>query len=829
MNSDEFPLILSPNLGCPLIVEVDEDLAGSPDLELTLIVAGRYGEFDSPVKELAGGRLFLRPSDPGATGLPNKVDLATGDPIEIKDWNLLADFKKPDETRHLINNILHYDILGEGTRYWRIRVQVKTTDQASGAPIKSLLRKHSNSEPCLPTLYDLVVQRSSEVERVNYHAVQFVDSNKERVDFIHVTDLHISKRNDEILGEVLEDKQERRRETIEQEYINFNRNVRLFIECANKLADEGKLDFVVITGDLVDYAFHGWEYDPNPSENNWRSFIHIFTGMGSEKALRNNEGIKVAIFTSTGNHDWRSYPYALTLKEYAREFGLTKKEAGSFCSRGFDLDEFLKYEKKQQKSPHMVRNTFRLPSMLDMARILGKIKLFFSPYLAAAIVFIVLALLFFIGITGLIFIGSIVAYFTSQAPQDSQGFVSAVGDSVRSAVGDWGTALALITAALSAITTLVKKTRSYGQRLWSVLVIAFMKWLRPVVSMYLQALYAGPMSLHYYLKHVNPYLDYAFRYRDDLFVVMDTGMDYAVGEVTEKAQSEERQGLGFSIQDNIQGGAPDSYGFDYRKLYCDWSQIVWLERTLEIGQTLDGSKEEASHQHTRRRFIFVHAPPLNPDMANIADKIDWYQFTESGKAKKHDFNPWDRFKAPQKTGTKGAPISFRKQFIDAKKEYDSKQMWIAKSERGLTYGTLNNYRSHFFFLCMGYRENEVRGKGDPKRRNEVDLVFSGHAHRNIEFRVDKDREHNIRVYSDQYSWIAQEIVRRDEWLDVFRPVILQTAAGGLAGSHDPVPPYFRRVTIDKEGCVADFRVCRVKPLSAQATTVPPQELLGCGS
>jgi hypothetical protein len=39
---------------------------------------------------------------------------------------------------------------------------------------------------------------------------------------------------------------------------------------------------------------------------------------------------------------------------------------------------------------------------------------------------------------------------------------------------------------------------------------------------------------------------------------------------------------------------------------------------------------------------------------------------------------------------------------------------------------------------------------------EVDLVFSGHAHRNIEFRIDKewvdrDNKHEIRIYSDLYS------------------------------------------------------------------------------
>jgi hypothetical protein len=85
----------------------------------------------------------------------------------------------------------------------------------------------------------------------------------------------------------------------------------------------------------------------------------------------------------------------------------------------------------------------------------------------------------------------------------------------------------------------------------------------------------------------------------------------------------------------------------------------------------------------------------------------------------------------------------------------------------------------------------------------VDLVFSGHAHRNIEFRLEKEwvasnKKHEIRIFSDVYSqlWNAGKI--RETWED-YRLVILQTAACGLKGRYDDNPPYYSKVKIDGKG------------------------------
>jgi hypothetical protein len=74
---------------------------------------------------------------------------------------------------------------------------------------------------------------------------------------IHVTDMHIARRNDripEILAEVRSCK-----EMIElgSRYVNFNDNLRTVVAYANRLVRQGTPVVVVATGDLVDFYVDG--------------------------------------------------------------------------------------------------------------------------------------------------------------------------------------------------------------------------------------------------------------------------------------------------------------------------------------------------------------------------------------------------------------------------------------------------------------------------------------------------------------------------------------------------------------------------------------------
>ena len=707
MKEAEFPLVLSPNLGCPRIVSLEGLKKGET---IPLIIAGRYGEFACPLRDTFEGMFYLRLCDSLGENAQDIQLHPVDDPQEIRDWNLLCDFTTIDGTQKIFNSELHYNVLGEETRYWRLDVAIREEDSDS---FQSLVR--NKGENMLPTLYDLILRdKEDKEERVNYHAIQVVGSTSGGCNFIHLTDIHAAKRNDEILGEVLKVKSRRSRSEIVDAYINFNDGLREFIGIANAMADAGELDFVVVTGDLVDFTFHGWENEPNAAENNWRTFIHLITGTGAEQ-VKGNPGLKVAVYTSTGNHDWRLHPYDPNMGSYCATFGLKKDELEHYEYKSFDSREYPEDERAKRSkaltSQALKKLNFAALGFKDKQKV-RLMKLLYSR--------ITTWVLGGIGVLGGLEGGVRLTWTASKL---------------------WANVLAVLAGA--GIGWCIKKVL---ERLFGKMADVFVD----------NPLRAEIKSLHYYLTHINPFLDYAFRYGDHAFIVMDTGADVFIGNLLDGKQVKHIKRM--SIEDNILGGSPDSRAFDCEQVYCNWSQIVWLERVLETVSQVANNRSKT--------LIFLHAPPVNPDK-----KVVWKDLWESER------------EAPK---------------------------WIGKDECNLTYGTINHYLSQFFYLCTGYRESElVNGNTEPLLR-EVDLVFSGHAHRNIEFRLEKEwvafnKTHEIRIFSDVYSQLWNGGKLGETWED-YRPVMLQTAACGLNGRYDENPPYYRKVSIDGEGHIADFRV-----------------------
>jgi predicted MPP superfamily phosphohydrolase len=707
MKAAEFPLVISPNLGCPRIVT----LAGIKKGEtVPLVVAGRYGEFTSPLRDAFEGIFFLRLSHSLGEGAIDIPLYPVDDPEEIKDWNLLCDFTTIDETQQIFNSELHYNVLGEETRYWRLDVAIREDDTAD---FRSLLRKRGRKT--LPTLYDLILQdKEGKDERVNYHSIQIVQSTRGGCKFIHLTDIHAAKRNDEILGEVLKVKSARNRNEIVDAYINFNDRLREFIGIANAIAEEGELDFVVMTGDLVDFAFHGWEDEPNAAENNWRTFIHLITGTGAEQA-KGNPGLKVAVYTSTGNHDWRLHPYDPNMGSCRDTFGLKRAELEHYQYKSFDSREYPEDERAKRSKALTSQALKKLNAAALKFKDKQKVRL--TKILYNKITTWVLGGM---GVLGGLEGGVRLTWTASKL------WVSVLAVLAGAGIG-WG----------------IKKVLE--------------RLLRKTADVLVDnPLSAEVKALHYYLTHINPFFDYAFRYGDHTFIVMDTGADVFIGKLLDGKQVKHIKRM--SLEDNILGGSPDSRAFDSGQAYYNWSQIVWLERVLETVSQIANAQSKT--------LIFLHAPPVNPDK-----KVEWKKLWESGRPK---------------------------------------PKWIGKGECNLTYGTINHYLSQFFYLCMGYRESElVNGDVKPSLR-EVDIVFSGHAHRNIEFRLKKEwvqpeKKHEIRIFSDVYSQIWDEDGHEIGWKE-YNPVIVQTASCGLDGEYDKNPPYFRKITVDGTGKIIDFRV-----------------------
>lgn len=722
MVAEEFPLILSPNLGSPKIISVKELIRDK--VPINIILAGQYGEFICPTKDMFKDAFKLVSSYP--EDLEKEISLDVIDIKEITGWNRLFDFSSPEETQLLINSELHYNVLGEGTKYWLIKA-VPKTDGLKELEYEYFLKK-GEGEKWIPTLYDLIFTDKSLHKKINYHAVQFAEAFEKDLNFIHLTDLHIAQRNDDILGEVLKKwgKGTRSREAIKKNYINFNDNLRRFIYIANELADKGKLDFIVITGDIVDFSGNGWDDHISPAENSWKVFIDIMTGRDAEGSrgfrlqkddLKDefNHGIKIAIFTSTGNHDWRLHPYSLISYipgqsgKYG-EFGLIEEEAKNFNYNSFDSSKYPTDKRKilsdaltQESLKRLNLDALNDKWSIKIAKGIGLLKVNLKE-------------------------SSVVA-----------GLIGAGVDLTTPIDNKYLPVLLLAGAAVPAMIN--QAAELTAKKLADILVD--------------NPLHADVVSLHYYFMHINPYFDYAFSFGDSHFVLMDTGADVVTIRADELMDGVKVKHLKkISIQDNFLGSSPDSIAFDDRQAYYNWEQIVWLDKVLS---TISNKKRTTGRGRT---FICLHAPPLNYDIKDPECNLDDLLESKTNNYISEDCN--------------------------------------------LTYGTINHYLSQFFFLCSGKHENPHR-RIHPEADDDlekVDLVLSGHAHIDVEFRVDIEydeniKENKIRIYHDAYS---KEISNFDKK----RPVMLQTASCGPPSEKDKKAPSWRMVRVNKESLITCF-------------------------
>ncbi|MGO9566460.1 MAG: hypothetical protein ACLP5H_02855 [Desulfomonilaceae bacterium] len=121
MTPQNFPFVLSPNLGCPHLWSVEE--LGKPDDGMALIVADQPGSRSPLLKESLRDKLSLGPSCRNGLSIESIPLEIISDPIEIRDWDTLSAFPDLDDTRKLINKVLHYQVLGSDTRYWMVRVK----------------------------------------------------------------------------------------------------------------------------------------------------------------------------------------------------------------------------------------------------------------------------------------------------------------------------------------------------------------------------------------------------------------------------------------------------------------------------------------------------------------------------------------------------------------------------------------------------------------------------------------------------------------------------------------------------------------------------------
>jgi len=217
-------------------------------------------------------------------------------------------------------------------------------------------------------MFDVGLKRPNKIERINYHSIVISKNEWTDFKFFHATDLHLAERNDRIyelvkkwkslvrksdVSEIIAQsakavsffqrllmrKPEEKVKTLKplhKRYINPNNNFRKFIKLANKQVIQNDLDFIVLTGDIVDFAilskiskekrkYLDFEYE----YSNWRIFKEILLNQAQEKrrGMVSGEELLCPIFTIPGNHDYRQYHYDLRWGNLYKKIGLTGDEA----------------------------------------------------------------------------------------------------------------------------------------------------------------------------------------------------------------------------------------------------------------------------------------------------------------------------------------------------------------------------------------------------------------------------------------------------------------------------------------------------------------------
>lgn len=645
----KLPLVLSPNLGCPQIISLLKHE------HISIIVASEDEQF---------GAWSLVPSFSNQFNSLDHIPLIQGDILEIprhSDPVMLS----VNDTEVILSRDLLSEVLGNDLRIFKVTLSLAGYDPSR------VLRKVKNN--FRPTLYDLSLEGSATQSRP--HAVCLTESKDKDLRFIHLTDLHLARRND-----IIEEEISSACGPVNG-FNNFNDRMRVFIEEANKIADKGELDLVLIGGDLVDFVNHGVSDNAIEDDNNWQVFVDIATGGGCEhKKGKNNYGLRVPIFTSTGNHDWRLHPYDPT--DVTGAFGIDRSQANNFDSEYYDTVEMLEAKKRgvyekivKEGSPILKENLLHG----GVKWLLGILETWQAKTLVPII-------------------SAIISYFFKE-------------------VVIWPMVIFLIAAVLHHIINYL-----------------LYKWLRYMIGHAVIPIEAGVQALHYYFLHINPYFNYAFSYGSNYFIVMDTGPDCFIGQYFWDGGNKKMARM--TINDNILGGSPDSMAFYPANEYYSYGQITWLENLLKaIG---------SEGKDNKRIFICLHAPPIN---------------------------------------LKSVPE------IPAGQD----ELLLREGEIDIRYGTINHFLSQFFHLCLGEKENDPDYSG-PK----VDIVFSGHAHQKIEFRIDK----GPLIYIGKYSDNALNPILN---FNNNRPFVVQTAACGPLNTGYPNPPYFRTVHVDKSGVIQSFR------------------------
>ncbi|MFX0044137.1 MAG: metallophosphoesterase family protein [Candidatus Hodarchaeota archaeon] len=273
------------------------------------------------------------------------LDVKEETTISINDKSYLEGFIPQDY-------LLKYQVFSDLKKFYRVLIDFKISKE-----IKKFLKERNF------VMFDVILLEN----QVNFHSIVISKQDWKNFTFIHATDLHLAERNDRIYRIIkkwtessiktnvedflkqamkklkikkIKQKEESLSEItipLRKRLINPNNQFRKFIKLMNRKVIENQVDFIILTGDLVDYTIlsrlskkiknlNEFKYE----ESNWQTFKNLVLNVPAtrnQKGVKKSEELLCPIITTIGNHDYRPYPYDLTWAEMYKKIGLNAAEA----------------------------------------------------------------------------------------------------------------------------------------------------------------------------------------------------------------------------------------------------------------------------------------------------------------------------------------------------------------------------------------------------------------------------------------------------------------------------------------------------------------------
>lgn len=401
LSKGTFPIIIKPNIGQPTLInlkKLNENFSSQREkVTFSALVIAMKSHSVERILEQFHSNLFIQPilkdhgnfSERRGEKYPIRaLEIKKIDKIDLENQPLLT------EENCVVVDIYKTTLNIKGI-YGKRDALFEIIYEIPYPIINNIIQTLNKSERKV-ILFDIIhdIPNMSET-KINYHSLAMFNKDWSDFKFIHATDLHIARRNDFIINfirdkkrseisrcrnnnkkiekvekfvldrdfEFKEEFQDDRYEDLRYAKFNCNYQLRKLINFVNQKVSNDECDFVILSGDLVDYVKIA---KGNKSyKNNFEVLVDILLGLnkgltkppflGNDEEFINKNEILVPIFTLVGNHDYHWGHYGLRFLEFHKKFGLTRSDISgyddiklsdyfiAFYSKDKTLKDYLRY------------------------------------------------------------------------------------------------------------------------------------------------------------------------------------------------------------------------------------------------------------------------------------------------------------------------------------------------------------------------------------------------------------------------------------------------------------------------------------------------------